>query len=94
MATANSLMYGSMVCSNGRPGAAWSCRFCHVPLHRGDDDCSCSEFREVTLMASLCGRCANAIDVLMADTTVGKVHRTLVYEANLRGRPTGDWRGE
>lgn len=78
-------------CPLGKPKADYSCKFCHVYLHRGDSDCGCSELRrEVTHYASLCHECAAAVDVLMADTPVGKVHRALARQAWFDGRGPGD----
>jgi hypothetical protein len=77
-------------CLKGGENPHYSCRFCRVPLHRGDSDCGCSEFRKVTSYASLCHECAGAVDVLMGPTSIGRVHRSLVHEANLAGRPTSD----
>ncbi len=69
-------------CLVGKPNPAFSCRFCHRRIHRGDSECACSEFREgVTLYASLCVPCASAVDILMADTVLGRVHQALVYKA-------------
>lgn len=74
-----------VVCVEGKEGAGWACRFCRVRLHRGDDPCTCSAFREkVTAYASLCVPCAEAVDVLTADTRVGKVHRRLIQDAEVR----------
>jgi len=77
------------VCPVGKPDAAYSCRFCHVSLHH-PGDCYCSAYRGVTFYAPLCNFCADALDVLMDDTTVGNVHKILVREANMAGRPSGD----
>lgn len=53
------------VCPAGRPGAAWSCRLCHRPVHRADDGCTCSQFRRHLGFASICGDCVAAFDHFM-----------------------------
>jgi hypothetical protein len=69
-------------CPVGKPNPGYSCRFCQRRIHRGDSGCACSEFRErVTFYASLCVPCASAVDKLRADTVLGRVHQSLVYEA-------------
>lgn len=78
------------LCPNGQPDPRWSCRFCHVRIHSGGDQCDCSTYREPTHGASLCTPCAKALDALMADTTVGRVHRALVHAADMAGRPSSD----
>jgi len=81
----------TVVCPNGQPDPPYRCRFCQVWVHRGDSDCGCSELRQtVTYYASLCHACAEALDVLTADTLVGRIHRELVHQANMAGRPSSD----
>lgn len=78
-----------MKCPAGRPDAQYSCRFCQVPLHRGDEGCDCSRFREdVTSYASLCLGCANALDTLIPrpgeeKTRMSKIVAQLLQEARL-----------
>lgn len=78
------------LCADGQPDAAWSCYFCRVSLHHPDMGCGCSERRPLTRYAPLCRPCAGAVDVLTADTVVGRAHRVLVHKASCDGRPSGD----
>ena len=79
------------LCPNGQPDPGYSCRFCHVRLHRGDSGCGCSEHRpKVTYFASLCHTCAQCIDTLMEETPLGRVHRALVQEALMKYMPGND----
>lgn len=78
-------------CPNGNPDPQYSCRFCRVRLHRGDDPCGCGEHRpEVTHYATLCHECAAVLDTLGADTRLGDIHRALVREAEMRYMPSSD----
>ena len=72
------------LCPAGKPipDMSYSCRFCHVRLHRGDSGCACSQMRpDVTLYSTLCVPCAESVDVLTAETVIGRVHRALRHEA-------------
>lgn len=71
--------------------SAYACKFCSArPLHRGDEGCTCSTLRTQTHYATLCPACAEALDTLNADTVLGRVHRDIVYAANIAGRPSSD----
>lgn len=77
-------------CSLDTP-KGWRCRFCRSEIHGAGENCTCSTYRlEVTRYASLCLTCADAVDALMADTPLGRVHRALVHDANMAGRPSSD----
>lgn len=78
-------------CPNGLPNPQYRCRFCQVPLHYYQNTCGCAEIRkEVTLYGHLCHGCAGAIDMLMEDTVVGRVHKALVKESWFAGRGPSD----
>ena len=79
-----------LACPLGKSHPHYSCRFCHVRLHRGDEDCECSTYRQPTRGASLCIECAEALDVLTADTLVGQIHRRLVSEGEMKFMPSSD----
>lgn len=77
-------------CSQGKQ-AGFNCHFCHLPVCRGDEDCSCSTLREDVLqLSSLCPECAETLDTLLADTRLGNIHAQLVGDANMAGRPSSD----
>ncbi len=84
----------TLQCPKGRPVAAgsFSCRFCRAyPLHRGDSGCGCSTMRlEITYYSTLCIECAEALDQLTADTRLGKIHRELVNQAEMKYMPSSD----
>jgi hypothetical protein len=65
---------------------SYSCYFCSAwPLHRGDSGCGCSQQRLATTYgATLCNDCAEALDILTAATLVGKIHKRLVHDAEMR----------
>lgn len=81
----------TVVCPNNIEiqGVPYTCRFCKVPVHGVTQMC-CAVYRKTTLYAPLCGRCAEALDLLEADTRIGMVHKKLVDEANMNGRPCDD----
>ena len=70
-------------CPLGVSEADYPCNFCQIPVHRGDDRCRCSTFRQaVCQYATICGPCAAALDRLTDTATpLGKVHAALVREA-------------
>lgn len=80
------------LCPLGKEGPRWTCYFCHVYVHGGHEECACSTFREkaITKRASICIPCAEAMDTLGEDTVLGRVHRMLVREADMAGRPSSD----
>ena len=79
------------LCPEGRPDPGYPCRFCFTPIHSGDDACQCSVYRtKITAYASLCRPCAVFLDMLTGDTRLGRIHRRLVEEADMRGRPSSD----
>ena len=80
-----------VLCPEGHPNPRYSCPFCHTKVHRGDSGCACSTLNEpITYYASLCIPCARALATLYDDTILGKIHRTLVREADRAGRPSSD----
>lgn len=74
-------------CPLGNWGAHYSCKFCYVPLHRGDDECECSTLRRKwTHYASLCSACATVLDLLHEapggeQTRLAKIHAALLHAA-------------
>lgn len=78
-------------CAAGVERPDYSCRFCNVRIHRGDSGCACSTFRDATLYASLCVDCADMLDMLTADTRLGRVHKALVHQADMAGRRSDDY---
>ncbi len=78
------------VCPEGKDGSNYSCRFCRVRLHSGDDPCPCSTYRPLTSYATLCILCAKDLDILTADTRLGRIHRDLVDKAMFTFAPDDD----
>ncbi len=68
-------------CPEDKAGVNYSCRFCRVRLHSGDDPCFCSTYRPLTEYATLCIPCAKELDILTAGTRLGRIHQRLVRDA-------------
>lgn len=83
-------MSNDSLCPAGKEfGVRYSCATCFVSVHHPSTGCGCVSQRS-NRMGFFCPNCMDALDILEADTHLGKLHKHLINTAHMKYMPSSD----